>query len=148
MFKNLELTLEEVNLCREWFGVVQDMNTLFLELEDFLLAKKLYEKLEMRVPNSISNKLVNVDISLWDTPNIDEFNSLIDEKYKEHTETLTDGKPVPLKEYMETVARYQNKDMLYLIGGLPFEYRHVFEKMFNTLIKRMVEKQITSMPLS
>ena len=75
MFKNLELTLEEVNLCREWFGVVQDMNTLFLELEDFLLAKKLYEKLEMRVPNSISNKLVNVDISLWDTPSIDEFNS-------------------------------------------------------------------------
>ena len=34
-------------------------------------------------------------------------------------ETLTDGKPVHLKEYMETLARYQNKDMLYLIGELP-----------------------------
>ena len=72
----------------------------------------------------------------------------IKDKNLEQTEMLTDGEPTPLKEYMEAVARYQNKDMLYLIGELPVEYRHVFEKMFNTLIERMVEKQITSMPLS
>ena len=69
-------------------------------------------------------------------------------KYEVYGKTLIDGEPVPLKEYMETLARYQNKDMLYLIGELPAEYRPVFEKMFDTLIRRMVKKQITSMPLS
>lgn len=95
-----------------------------------------------------TNKLVNVDTSSLETLNTDKSNSSIDIEYKEYTATLTDGKPVPLKEYMETLARYQNKDMLYLIGEIPVEYRPVFEKMFDTLIKRMVEKQITSMPLS
>ena len=86
----------------------------------------------------------HVKNTFWNKPELAEINS----KDKEYTETLSEGKPVHLKEYMETLARYQNKDMLYLIGELPAEYRHVFEKMFNTLIERMVEKQIKSIPLS
>lgn len=105
------------------------------------------------VKNTFWNKPELAEYPEWllkglETSNTDKSNSSINREYKEYTEILNGGKPVPLKEYMKAVAHYQNKDMLYLIGELPVEYRHVFEKMFNTLIERMVEKQITSMPLS
>lgn len=49
----MELTKEELSLCRQWFGSVQDLNPAYLEEADFELAKKLYEALGMRVPHSV-----------------------------------------------------------------------------------------------
>lgn len=69
-------------------------------------------------------------------------------KYEEYSKILMDGEPVPLKEYMRTQIGYQNKDMLYLIGELPAEHRPTFKKMFDTMIDRMIEMQVKSLPLS
>ena len=44
---------DDLNRVRQWFDAVQDINEAFLEQEDYLLAKKIYEKLSMRVPLSI-----------------------------------------------------------------------------------------------
>lgn len=47
------LTDAELELCRQWFDNVQDMNAVFLEKADYLLAEKLYQHLGMRVTSSI-----------------------------------------------------------------------------------------------
>lgn len=52
----MELTNDELNLCRQWFDAVQDLNPQYLEPSDFVLAKKIYEQLGMRVPDSINSK--------------------------------------------------------------------------------------------
>ncbi len=46
----------DADLARQWFDAVQDLNPQFLGKKDYVLAKKLYEKLGMRVPNSILEK--------------------------------------------------------------------------------------------
>jgi hypothetical protein len=49
----IEFTKEEVDLFRQWFDNEQALNRKYLEQSDYKLAKKLYEKLGMRVPSSI-----------------------------------------------------------------------------------------------
>lgn len=49
--------VHEMNLFRQWFDSVQDLNPKRLLAEDYVLAAKLYERLGMRVPNSIADNL-------------------------------------------------------------------------------------------
>ena len=53
----VKLTLEEAELCRQWFDAVQHLNPGYLERDDFVLAKRLFEVFGMRVPNSITSRL-------------------------------------------------------------------------------------------
>ena len=57
----MNFTVDELELFREWFDVVQDVSPAYLEQKDYALAKKLYEHLGRRVPNSISNMVVPSD---------------------------------------------------------------------------------------
>lgn len=43
----------EMEIFRSWFGAIQDLNSGFLDSGDYWLAKKLYERLGLRVPNSV-----------------------------------------------------------------------------------------------
>ena len=54
-------TREQVNLFRDWFDTVQDLNRDYLEYKDYELAEVLYEMLGMRVPNSIKENLPALD---------------------------------------------------------------------------------------
>jgi hypothetical protein len=56
MPKEFELTSGDLELIRQWFDSVQDLNEGYLDTEDFELAKKIYERLGVRVPNSIIKK--------------------------------------------------------------------------------------------
>ncbi len=51
----MQLTNEELDLCRQWFDSVQDLNSAYLTQKDYMLAVKLYEKLGLRVPNSVQS---------------------------------------------------------------------------------------------
>lgn len=51
-----DLSKDELHRIRQWFDAVQDTNPQYLERGDFLLARRLYEALEMRVPNSITTR--------------------------------------------------------------------------------------------
>ena len=57
MTKKLDLTKDEINIIREWFGVAQDFNPEYLEPKDYKLAKRIYEYLRHRVPKSIFDKI-------------------------------------------------------------------------------------------
>ena len=50
------LTAGELNLARQWFGCIQDINGGWLDTEDFKLAIRLYEMCGMRVPDSVRQK--------------------------------------------------------------------------------------------
>lgn len=50
-------TSEELDLFRQWFDSVQDVNPNYLDQKDYELAKKVYENLGMRVPESVLKKL-------------------------------------------------------------------------------------------
>ena len=52
-----KFTEEQLNLIREWFDSVQDINPDYLEPKDYALAKIIYEQLNMRVPSSILENL-------------------------------------------------------------------------------------------
>lgn len=54
---SMEFTKEQVELFREWFDAVQDLNPDYLKKGDYALGKKLYERLGLRVPNSISTNV-------------------------------------------------------------------------------------------
>ena len=47
------LCAKDVQRVREWFDAVQDIAPQFLNRKDYLLAKKIYEELNFRVPNTI-----------------------------------------------------------------------------------------------
>jgi hypothetical protein len=47
----------EVDLFRQWFDAVQDLNPDYLEKKDYQLAEKLYTVLYLQVPNSIKEKV-------------------------------------------------------------------------------------------
>lgn len=53
-----ELTIEDLDLTRQWFNCAQDINEGCLELNDYLLAKRIYEKVGMRVPNGITDAII------------------------------------------------------------------------------------------
>ena len=46
-------TRDELDLIRQWFNAVQDVNPEYLEKPDYALAKRIYGMLDMRIPNSI-----------------------------------------------------------------------------------------------
>ncbi len=46
----------ELNRIREWFDSVQDVNPKYLESKDYDLAKRIYEALGQRVPDSVRTK--------------------------------------------------------------------------------------------
>jgi len=48
------LTETELEICRQWFNNVQDVNGGYLTPADYLLAEKLYTRLGMRIPSSIT----------------------------------------------------------------------------------------------
>lgn len=52
----LLLTKTEANLLIQWFNAVQDLNSKYLKDDDYILAEKIIESLDMQVPNSISEK--------------------------------------------------------------------------------------------
>jgi hypothetical protein len=47
------LAAAELDLCRQWFDNVQDVNGGYLDGRDFKLAVKLYGLLKQRVPHSV-----------------------------------------------------------------------------------------------
>lgn len=49
-----DLSRDELHLIRQWFDAVQDCNPGYLERPDYLLARRVYEALDMRVPHSVS----------------------------------------------------------------------------------------------
>lgn len=49
----LELRGSQLNLCRQWFNAVQDLNPAYLTPADYQLAREIYEQLGMRVPQSV-----------------------------------------------------------------------------------------------
>lgn len=59
-----ELTNEELDLARQWFNAVQDLNPGYLESADYSLAAKIHEALGVRVPNSISTHLSNISATI------------------------------------------------------------------------------------
>lgn len=53
----MNLTKNELHLIRQWFDSVQDLSRDdYLETKDYQLAKKIYEELDMRVPNDIEGQ--------------------------------------------------------------------------------------------
>lgn len=55
--KSPEFNRAEIELFREWFDAVQDLNPKYLEELDYKLAERLYNHLGMRVPDSIAQRL-------------------------------------------------------------------------------------------
>jgi hypothetical protein len=49
----VQLTDDELDVCRQWFNSVQDTNGGYLTGHDYALAEKLYLRLGLRVPNSV-----------------------------------------------------------------------------------------------
>lgn len=45
---------QEVDLLRQWYDAVVDLNPKYLEQKDHALAKRLYEVVGIRVPNSLA----------------------------------------------------------------------------------------------
>ena len=56
-----DLTRGDLSLMRQWFDCVQDLNPQYLTWDDFQLARRLYEVLEMRVPSSVEIGCANVN---------------------------------------------------------------------------------------
>jgi hypothetical protein len=48
---------DELELFRQWFNAVEDLNPKYLERKDYLLAKKVLDELGARAPNSMLEKL-------------------------------------------------------------------------------------------
>jgi hypothetical protein len=51
--KHDPLKNSDLNICRQWFDSVHDVNPVYLTLEDFKIAEKLYQRTGIRVPESI-----------------------------------------------------------------------------------------------
>ncbi len=49
----VQLTDDELDVCRQWFNSVQDTNGGYLTGHDYVLAEKLYLHLGLRVPDSV-----------------------------------------------------------------------------------------------
>lgn len=51
----MELSEQELHLIQQWFDIAQDFTSPSLDRQDYLLARRIYEALAMRVPHSISD---------------------------------------------------------------------------------------------
>jgi len=49
----ISVTHGDVELIRQWFDSVQDINPGYLDTADFVLAKRIYELTDMRTPHSV-----------------------------------------------------------------------------------------------
>lgn len=50
----MELNERELNIVRQWFDATQDLlHPSHLERSEYVLARRIYEALSMRVPQSI-----------------------------------------------------------------------------------------------
>jgi hypothetical protein len=47
----------QLELVRQWFDAVQDLNPAYLTTEDYILARSIYEDLGLRVPHSIEGRI-------------------------------------------------------------------------------------------
>jgi hypothetical protein len=54
------LTEKEMDICRQWFNAVQDLNAGYLRPYDYALAEKLHQLLELRVPDSVGRVTAGV----------------------------------------------------------------------------------------
>ena len=61
------LTADDLELCRQWFCSVHDLNEGHLERADFVLAEKIYRALGMRVPGSVADPLRTFDVPVQPT---------------------------------------------------------------------------------
>lgn len=57
MNKKIMITGEQADLVRQWFNAIQDLNPGYLTLPDYELVFWIYRALDMRVPDSIAEKL-------------------------------------------------------------------------------------------
>lgn len=55
----MDFTDESLELTRQWFDAVQDLNPGYLTVDDYHLARSIYENLGMRVPDSIMKHCAN-----------------------------------------------------------------------------------------
>lgn len=55
-----ELSSEQLDLIRQWFNAVQDLNPAYLEAADYDLAATIYADLGLRIPSSITSNLSNI----------------------------------------------------------------------------------------
>lgn len=55
----MKITDEELDLVRQWFDAAQDLNRSYLEPHDYSLARKIYQRLGIRVPSSILENGLN-----------------------------------------------------------------------------------------
>lgn len=53
----MQLDKHDLNIIRQWFDSVQDINPQYLTPADYVLARKIYQVLDWRVPNSISDNI-------------------------------------------------------------------------------------------
>lgn len=58
MTKQYAFDEDQIELFRQWFDAVQDLNSIYLEPKDYRLAKHLYELLGMRVNSSIERGII------------------------------------------------------------------------------------------
>ncbi len=56
--KNIRLSSEDLELCRQWFCNVQDLNPEVLNKKDYQLAKNIHDYFGIKVSNSLQNGLV------------------------------------------------------------------------------------------
>lgn len=50
---NIVLDEQELDLVRQWFNALQDLNPKYLEKQDFELAVQIHEALGAKVPLSV-----------------------------------------------------------------------------------------------
>ncbi len=48
-----QLTVQEIDLVRQWFHAVEDLNPAYLERADYQLALRIYQSLGMRPSNRL-----------------------------------------------------------------------------------------------
>ena len=56
--KNIRLSSEDLELCRQWFISVQDYNPERLNKKDYLLASNIYKYFGHTIPNSLKEGLI------------------------------------------------------------------------------------------
>lgn len=49
----MNISNDDLDLIRQWFDAVQDLNPEFLTREDYVLAGRIYSELGIPVPTSI-----------------------------------------------------------------------------------------------
>lgn len=51
-----ELSKDDLDLIRQWFNAVEDINPDYLNSDDYKLAKRIYNMLGVKVPRSVETQ--------------------------------------------------------------------------------------------